>query len=75
MLVEIPAFFIYFMPKSRNRKKKNPLVQIIKEPQFIIKDYKGQTMRVPNPKYGRSKTIIHSIQQPPKDKGYPQNGG
>lgn len=54
------------MPKSRSRKKKNPLVQKIIEPPFIYKDYKGQKMRVPNPKYGQSKIIIHSPQQPPK---------
>lgn len=56
------------MPKSRNRKKKDPLVQIIKEPQYIYKDYKGERMRVPNPRYGQIKTIRHAPQQPPTNK-------
>lgn len=66
------------MPKSRSRKKKDPLVQKIKEPKFIYKDYNGQNMRVLNPKYGQTKTILHAPQQPAKDndigKGWQSKG-
>jgi len=54
------------MPKSRNKKKKNPLIQVIKEPQFLIKNWNGQPMRVSNPNYGKTRKIIHAPQQLPK---------
>jgi hypothetical protein len=50
------------MPKSRVKKKKNPLLQVVKESEYIIKDYKGKPMKVKNPKYGKTKTIVHSPQ-------------
>lgn len=56
------------MPKSRVRKKKkNPLIQVIKESQFKIKTYKGKPIKVANPRYGKTKTIIHAPQQPPNN--------
>lgn len=52
------------MPKSRQRKKKNPSVQVIREPEFLNKEYKGLSMKVKNPKYGKLKTIVHAPEQP-----------
>lgn len=58
------------MPKSRARKKnkkKVSLAQVITESEFIIKSYNGTSMRVKNPNFGKTKTILHSPQKEPNN--------
>lgn len=50
------------MPKDRVRKKKNPQLQVVKESEFIMKKYNGKPMRVKNPRFGKTKVIVHSVQ-------------
>ena len=50
------------MPKSRVKKKKNPLLQVVQESYYITKKYNGKPMKVKNPRYGKTKTIKHSPQ-------------
>jgi len=65
MLVEIPAFFVIPMPKSRQRKKKNKQLQVVNVPEFITQNYKGKSMKVKNPKWksGRQNHIKHDPQK------------
>lgn len=51
------------MPKSRVRKKKkDPLLQVVKESKYITKNYQGKPIKIDNSKYGKTKTIIHRPQ-------------
>lgn len=61
MLVEIPAFFVISMPKSRQRKKKNKQLQVVDVPQFLTQNYKGKPMKVKNPNWkpGKQKHVKH----------------
>jgi hypothetical protein len=50
------------MPKSRTRKGKKKLLQVVDVPEFLIRSHRGKPMKVKNPKWkpGKQKHIVHN---------------